>query len=103
MLGDILAQARRSSSDLQNWLRATDPDLMARVELGAAKEGQTPASYLRAAMADFERHATEEDWATLTSSLRRTDDPGRACVTVMAKWCLADASTSVERQGEDRK
>lgn len=100
LLGDILAQARRTSADLQHWLGSADPDLMTRVEAAAAQTGETSASFVRIAMADFDRFAKEEDWATLTSSLRNTDDPGRACVTGMVKWRLSEAPSTGERQGD---
>ncbi len=100
MLGDILTQARRSSSELLDWLQETDPELMARLQVEAAGSGETPVAFMRAAVAEFERSATEEDWATLTSSLRNTWSPGRACVTGMVKWRLAVASRAAEPQGE---
>jgi hypothetical protein len=40
------------------------------------------------AIADFNRFASEEDWATLTSSLKTTDDPGTTCLVAMVHWRL---------------
>jgi hypothetical protein len=44
--------------------------------------------FVRGAMADFNRFAAEEDWASLISSLRETDDPGTACLLAMVHWRL---------------
>lgn len=88
MLGDILAAARRSSAGFQTWLERSDPQLAARVNDAAASMAMTPAEYSRAAIADFNRFAAEEDWATLTSSLRNTDDPGTVCLLAMVHWRL---------------
>jgi hypothetical protein len=61
MLGDVLREARRAAAG------------------GLARD----------AVASFERYASEEDWATLLSSIRRADDPGKACLEAMVRWKLA--------------
>lgn len=88
MLGDILASARSSATDLQRWLRAVDPDLSAQMAERAEREGMSSTAYARVAVADFAARASEEDWATLTSSLRHSDDPGAACLVAMIHWKL---------------
>ncbi len=86
MLGDLLAGARHASGGFQSWLRTSDPDLASRVEEQAAASGLSPAGFVRAAVADFSRLASEEDWATLTSSLRDSEDPGTLCLLAMVHW-----------------
>jgi hypothetical protein len=88
MLGDMLAAARDSSGGFQGWLERSDPALSAEVTRAAAAQGMTTTGYVRAAMADFQRFAAEEDWATLTSSLRNTEDPGTVCLLAMVHWRL---------------
>lgn len=88
MLGDILAAARQASGSFQAWLRATDPALASRIEQAAAENGLSVTGYVRAAVADFSRFAAEEDWATLTSSLRDSEDPGTICLLAMVHWRL---------------
>ena len=88
MLGDMLAAARHSSSGFQAWLQRSDATLANRIEEVAAKSGLTPTQFIRCAIADFDRFAAEEDWATLTSSLRDTDDPGTICLLALAHWRL---------------
>ena len=88
MLGDILAAARNSSGTFQAWLERSDPALATEVTVAAAAQGITPTGYVRTAIADFNRFASEEDWATLTSSLRNTDDPGTVCLLAMVHWRL---------------
>lgn len=88
MLGDMLTAARHSSPGFQAWLRRSDAALASRIEEAAAKYGLTPTQFVRGAIADFDRFASEEDWATLTSSLRDTDDPGTVCLLAMAHWRL---------------
>lgn len=88
MLGDLLAAARDRAGNFQPWLKVADPELAARVDVAASMEALTPTSYVRAAISDFARFASEEDWATLISTLKRTDDPGSACLLAMVDWRL---------------
>jgi hypothetical protein len=88
MLGDMLAAARDSSAAFQAWLERSDPGLADEMKRAAAAQGLTTTAYVRTAIADFNRFASEEDWATLTSSLRNTDDPGTTCLLAMVHWRL---------------
>lgn len=90
MLGDLLAAARRSSGEFARWLVATDPEMAAQVAETATRWGVSETSFVRTAMADFSRYASEEDWATLTSHLKNTDDPGTACLMGMTHWRLVN-------------
>jgi hypothetical protein len=92
MLGDVLAAARRSAADAEAWLRAADPGAADRLRAAADAAGETPAGYLRIAVADFTRFASEEDWATLTSRLRDSDGPGTTCILAMLEWRLAQTA-----------
>jgi hypothetical protein len=94
MLGDILAAARHSSAGFQAWLDCSDPGLAAEVNRAALQQGMTPTGYVRMAMSDFNRFASEEDWATLTSSLKSTDDPGTTCLLAMVHWRLTAVGCS---------
>ncbi len=94
MLGDLLAAARASTGTFQSWLRASDPDLADAVLAAAGSEGLTPAGFVRGAVADFARFAAEEDWATLTSSLRDSADPGTICLLAMVHWRLTASGCS---------
>lgn len=98
MLGDLLARARDSSGSFHAWLVRSDPSLAAEVGSAAATQGLTPTGYVRAAMSDFNRFAAEEDWATLTSSLRDTDDPGTICLLGMVHWRLTVRGCSEHAQ-----
>ena len=88
ILGDILGAARNASVGFQAWLESADPDVAGAVKQAAAAHGMTPTGYVRMAIADFNRFASEEDWVTLTSSLKNTDDPGTTCLLAMAHWRL---------------
>lgn len=87
-LGDILASARRSTSDFQAWVRRSDSVLASKVDAAAEQANLSPTAYVRSAIADFSRFASEEDWATLTSSLRDSEDPGTLCLLAMVDWRL---------------
>jgi hypothetical protein len=87
-LGDILGEARRSASGFQQWLASSDPELAGRVAETAEQTGQTPTGYVRSAIADFSRFASEEDWATLVSTMRDSSDPGTDCLLAMVDWRL---------------
>lgn len=89
MLGDLLAAARSEAGSFQSWLGAAEPSLAAQVREAAAESGLSPAGYARAAVADFARFASEEDWATLVSSLRDSADPGTLCLLAMVNWRLS--------------
>lgn len=88
MMGDLLVAARHSTGLFQNWLEASDPKLATAVSEVATREGMSPAGFVRGAIADFARLASEEDWATLISSIRDNDDPGTACLVAMVHWRL---------------
>jgi hypothetical protein len=88
MLGDLIAAARRSAGAFHAWLRECDPALADRVAEAATDLAVTPAAYARMAVADFTRFASEEDWATLTSSMRDAPDPGTVCLLAMVHWRL---------------
>ncbi len=92
MLGDILAAARDASGDFARWLRAVDPDLADEIAAAADREVTTPTAFVRVAVADFSRFAFEEDWSTLVSRMRDSEDPGTACLIVMVRWRLAAAA-----------
>lgn len=88
MLGDLMAAAKRSAGAFHAWLAECDPALADRVAQAAADVDVTPATYARIAVADFTRLASEEDWATLTSSMRDAPDPGTVCLLAMVHWRL---------------
>lgn len=89
MLGDLLAAARAGSGEFGQWLRASDPELAAAVEAAAAAEGSSMTSFVRGAISEFSRFASEEDWATLTSSIKNAQDPGTTCLVAMVDWRLS--------------
>lgn len=88
MLGDLLAMARSVSSSFEAWLGCSDPELAAEVKRAAEGQGLSVTGYVRGAIADFNRFAAEEDWASLISSLRNTQDPGTMCLLAMVHWRL---------------
>ena len=102
MLGEILAAARQSSAGFDAWLAARDQALSEAVAAAAQEDGQTVTGFVRAAVADFARFASEEDWVQLTSRLRQTDDPGMVCLGTMVEWrlVLAAAHASHIQDGE---
>lgn len=94
-LGDMLGAARRCTGQLEEWLGATDPQVMADLEEAAEGSGMTVTSYARMAVADFSRLAEEEHWSTLISEVRDANDPGRACLAGMIQWRMAAPACSV--------
>jgi hypothetical protein len=89
MLGDLLAAARDSAGAFQVWLARSDPVLAARVTQAAGHAGDSPAAFVRAAISDFARFASEDDWAMLMSRLRGgSNDPGTICLVAMIEWRL---------------
>lgn len=88
MLGDVLAAARDSSARFEAWVAEADPGLARELREAARDEGLSPTGFVRAAVADFSRLASEEDWATLISSIRDSADPGTTCLMAMVDWRL---------------
>lgn len=86
LLGDLLAAARRSAKFVETLLNAENPELARAVARTAARRGQDPAGFVRMAVADFDRFATQEDWQNLTARLRNHPDPGTVCLLEMVRW-----------------
>ena len=106
MLGDMLAAARNHAPGVLAWLRASDPELADQIETAALQASLTPTSFIRTAVADFSRFASEEHWATLTSSMRDSDDPATVCLLGMVHWRLTvkgcDAHSHSHANQEER-
>lgn len=103
MLGDLLGMARDASGGFEAWLMRSDPRLAERVRQAAARQGATATGFVRGAIADFNRFASDEDWATLTSSLRATDDPGTICLLAMVHWRLTAPGCQEHSQPRKRQ
>lgn len=101
MLGEMLAAARDSGADLEDWLGRSDPALREELAAAAEREGVSPAGYVRQAVADFSARASGDDWASLTSRMHDAPNPGRACLVVMLRWRLRQ-SAGAQPCGEGR-
>ena len=88
MLGDLLALRQRSSTDLRQWLEASDPAAAGRLAAQSALRGESEAQFLRIAVSDFLAEADEEAWASLLSAARDALDPGAACAAAMIAFRL---------------
>lgn len=88
MMGDLLAGAANASVDMEAFVARCDPDLCTAVQKAMAGSGLSFAAIGRAAVADFSRFASGEDWSALLRSVRDTDDPAAACLTGMVRWHL---------------
>lgn len=92
-LGDLLASARRSAAMVGPALAAGDPGLARAAERASAAAGEPLHSYARVAVADFARHASENDWSSLLRTVRDSDDPGADCLAAMVAWRIARDAT----------
>jgi hypothetical protein len=88
MLGDVLREARETASVL-------DPALCVQIQ----SLGEEPGAFARAAVASFERYASEEDWATMMSAIRSAADPGKACLELMVSWRLRHSAARAPERG----
>lgn len=100
-LGDILAAARRSTAGFRKWIEEADPDLAEQLSDALGIDAHQPrtadqaiGSFARIAVAEFARHADEEEWAQLTRIIRDHEDPGAACLAAMIRWRLSAAACS---------
>ncbi|GAB2800778.1 hypothetical protein GCM10027040_30540 [Halomonas shantousis] len=89
-LGDLLGDAKRSTTGFQAWIEATDPELAEEAGLAARRAGTSLAGLARAAIADFSRFADPHAWAQLTSRISNSSDPGATCLALMVRWQLTD-------------
>ena len=96
-MGDLLGAARHSAPAFRRWIGTADPDLARRIEQAAAQSGLSEIGFVRVAVADFSRHAGEEDWATLVSGLRDSEDPGTYCLLAMVHWRLTASACAEHR------
>lgn len=88
-LGDLMARARAASPAFEAWLADSAPDLAGSVRAAATERDETPAAFARAAVIDFDRHASAEAWTRLTGRLHNSADPGLVCLQEMVRWRLA--------------
>ena len=86
-LGEILAAARHQSASFARWLAQSDPALDASLAAVLAP-GETRIGRIREVIADFAADAGNEDWATLISATRDSEDPGLAALRQMLDWAL---------------
>jgi hypothetical protein len=86
-LGEILAAARYQSAGFARWLAQSDPALDTSLAAVLAP-GETRIGRIREAIADFTADASNEDWATLISATRDSDDPGFVALRQMLGWAL---------------
>ena len=68
---------------------ALPEELVARAHDAAEREGQSPQSFVRAAVGDFSRNAHPDEWTQLMTRLRECDDPGAVCLETMIERRLA--------------
>ena len=94
MLGDILSAARGASGAFPGWLEAFQPELAREVAAAAGREGMAPMGFVRVAVSDFSRFVSEEQWATVISKIRDSEDPGTDYLVMIVRWRLAAADQS---------
>ncbi|KPH58091.1 hypothetical protein ACLIMP_19130 [Novosphingobium aerophilum] len=100
MLGDLLGMARRSAASMERYLAETDPDTCTDVRRAAAASAISATEFVRMAVADFSRAASEEDWATIMSAMRDGPDPGRTCLHAILQWRIAAPTCEVHTGGQ---
>jgi hypothetical protein len=86
MLGDALREADRAADILDD--RLCD---------AIRAFGVAPGAFAREAVVAFERHATEEEWTSLLSALRKVEHPGAACLDAMVRWHLGRVAQQDDR------
>lgn len=86
LLGDLLGAARRESSRFVASIGTVDPVLARGLAESAGRLDLDPGAFVRLALSDFARLASEEDWATLMSGIRDSADPGMTCLAGMVEW-----------------
>ena len=79
------AQAQESRPFRNSWFWGAKVGTMS---VGTTETGRTWAPSIGAEWL-ITRSAGEEDWATLMSSLRDSEDPGTICLRAMVHWRLS--------------
>jgi hypothetical protein len=91
LLGDLLGAARRDSSRFVSSVGAIDPAFARGLAEAARQLDLDPGAFVRLALSDFSRLASEEDWATLMSGVRDSADPAMTCLAGMVHWRMSAA------------
>ena len=97
MMGDLLAAARDNAGGFEKWLECADRDAAGRLRNAASANNVTPSAFVRKSVAEFSRFAAEEDWSTLISGMRDSDDPGMTCLLAMVDWRLTATTCADHR------
>ena len=97
MLGQTLKELARTSDETVALELLPDLVLLGRTRAAATAAGLSLNQYVLGACRAFLEHAGEEDWATLTSHLKNTDDPGTACLLGMTHWRMAEEEGAMAR------
>ncbi|MHA6334048.1 hypothetical protein ACXYL9_10235 [Qipengyuania sp. CAU 1752] len=101
MLGDLLAAARDSAAVLERWLGARDDDILDQCLASAQEEGQSLNRWLAGSVAWFERYASSDDWASLTSRMMGSDAPGQDCLMAIIEQRLAHRTCRTSQAGAE--
>ncbi len=94
MLGDLLAAARNSEAVLERWLGAREDDVLEQCLASAEEDRQSLNRWLAGSVSWFERHASSDDWASLTSRMMASDAPGQNCLMAIIEQRLAHRNCS---------
>ena len=101
MLGDLLAAARGSAAVLERWLGARDDDVLDQCLASAQEDGQSLNRWLAGSVAWFERYASSDDWASLTSRMMDSDAPGQDCLMAIIDQRLAHRTCQSGHNGTE--
>jgi hypothetical protein len=101
MLGDLLAAARNSAAVLERWLGARDDNILDQCLASAEEEGQSLNRWLAGSVAWFERYASSDDWASLTSRMMGSDAPGQDCLMAIIEQRLAHRTCRTGHDGAE--
>jgi len=88
MFGDVLAILTNETTAVETLLGAGDLTLLATVRERAAAEGVDLAACITETVQRYASQASDEEWATLTGMLNRSQDPGRTCLTRAFAYAL---------------
>lgn len=83
LLGKVIKLAMTAQSDFPKDVAVREPELAARLEVEAERNGKDVSRFVADTVQRFMSHEDGESWTTIVGNIQRTDDPGYAFISTI--------------------
>jgi hypothetical protein len=83
LLGKVIKLAMTAQSDFPEDVAVREPELAARLEVEAERNGMDVSRFVADTVQRFMAHEDSESWTTIVGNIQRTDDPGYAFISTI--------------------